>query len=94
MRKRYTAQFKAQVALEAVKGVRSLSELASQYEVHPNQIGQWRKALLAGVSQVFSEQRRRREQDGEAAQAKLYEEIGRLKMELDWRKKKADGLRC
>ena len=64
MRKSYTAQFKAKVALEAVKGERSLSELASKYEVHPNQIGQWRKALLSGVSEVFSEERRRKEHDG------------------------------
>ena len=94
MRKSYTAQFKAKVALEAVKGERSLSELASKYEVHPNQIGQWRKALLSGVFEVFSENRHRKEQDGEAEKAKLYEEIGRLKMELDWVKKKADLLGC
>lgn len=94
MRKSYTAQFKAKVALEAVKGERSLSELASKYEVHPNQIGQWRKALLAGMPDVFSEKRHRKEQDGEAEKASLYEEIGRLKMELDWLKKKADLLGC
>ena len=88
MRKSYTADFKAQVALEAVKGERSLSELASRYEVHPNQIGQWRKALLAGVREVFSDKRQRKEQDGEAEKARLYEEIGRLKVELDWLKKK------
>ena len=94
MRKSYTAQFKAKVALEAIKGERSLSELASKYEVHPNQIGQWRKALLSGVSEVFSEKRHRKEQDGEAEKAQLYEEIGRLKMELDWVKTKADLLGC
>ena len=94
MRKSYAAQFKAKVALEAVKGERTLSELASKYEVHPNQIGQWRKALLSGVSEVFSEKRRRKDQDGEAEKSKLYEEIGRLKVELDWLKKKGDLLGC
>lgn len=89
MRKNYPADFKAKVALEAVKGERSLSELASRYEVHPNQIGQWRKALLAGMQEVFSDKRHRKEQDGEAEKARLYEEIGRLKVELDWLKKKA-----
>ena len=89
MRKRYAADFKAKVALEAVRGERSLSELASRYEVHPNQIGQWRRALLAGVKEVFSDRRRRRAEDDEAEKARLYEEIGRLKVELDWLKKKA-----
>ena len=88
MRKRYTADFKGKVALEAVRGERSLSELASRYEVHPNQIGQWRRMLLAGVKELFSDQRRRRVEDDEAEKARLYEEIGRLKVEWDWLKKK------
>lgn len=88
MRKSYPAEFKAKVALEAVKGERSLSELASKYEVHPNQIGQWRKALLAELPGIFSDKRQRKQQDGEAEKARLYEEIGRLKVELDWLKKK------
>jgi len=88
MRKRYTADFKAKVSLEAVRGERSLSELASRYEVHPNQIGQWRRRLLAGVKELFGDQRQRQVQDGEAEKARLYEEIGRLKVELDWLKEK------
>ena len=89
MRKSYPADFKAKVALEAVRGERSLSELASRYEVHPNQLGQWRRALLAGVKELFSDRRRHRTEDDEAEKARLYEEIGRLKVELDWLKKKA-----
>jgi len=92
MRKSYEAGFKAKVALEAVKGERSLAELASRYEVHGTQIGQWRKVLLAGLTEIFSEKRRRKEQDGEEEKARLYEEIGRLKVELDWLKKKSDLL--
>jgi transposase-like protein len=91
MRKSYPAALKAKVALEAVKGDRSLSELASRYEVHPTQIGQWRKALLSRLPEIFSTKRRRREQNDEAEKARLYEEIGRLKVELDWLKKKVDG---
>ena len=93
MRKSYTAEFKAKVALEAVRGDRSLSELAARYEVHPTQIGQWRKALLAGLPEVFSERRRRKDADSEEEKARLYEEIGRLKVELDWLKKKSEQLR-
>ena len=88
MRKSYPSDFKAKVALEAVKGDRSLSELSSRYEVHANQIGQWRKALLAGLPEVFSDKRRRQDEDSEQDKARLYEEIGRLKVELDWLKKR------
>jgi transposase-like protein len=88
MRKRYPADFKAKVALEAVKGERSLSELASRYEVHPNQISQWRKTLFAGMPELFSDHRHRQQVDEATEKARLYEEIGRLKMELDGLKKK------
>jgi putative transposase len=94
MRKSYSAAFKAKVALEAVKGDRTLAELASRYEVHANQIGQWRKALLAGLPEVFSDRRRRQEQNDDVEKARLYEEIGRLKVELDWLKKKSEQLEC
>jgi putative transposase len=92
MRRRFSSDFKAKVALEAVRGERGLSELASRYEVHPSQIRQWKKELLAGLPEVFSDKRRRRGQDDEAEKARLYEEIGRLKVELDWLKKKRDLL--
>ena len=88
MRKTYTASFKAKVALEAIKGDRSLAELASRYEVHATQIGTWRKALVVGMPEIFSDKRRKKEEQGEADTARLYEEIGRLKVELDWLKKK------
>jgi transposase len=61
MRRSFTAAFKAKVALEAVKGDRSLSELAAKYEVHPNQISQWKTMLLAGLPEVFSDRRRKQE---------------------------------
>ena len=62
MRKKYPAAFKAKVALEAVKGDKSMAELAAKYEVHPNQIAQWKKALLAGMPDLFGDKRRRKEQ--------------------------------
>ena len=92
MRKRYPADFKAKVAMEAVKGERSLTELASRYEVHPKQVSEWRKLLLEKVTGIFSESHHRKEQSDEKEKARLFEEIGRLKVELDWVKKKSGGL--
>jgi putative transposase len=90
MRRRFSGTFKAKVALEAVKGDKSLAELAAKYEVHGNQISQWKKALLSGLPDLFSDKRRKKEKRAEDETAKLYEEIGRLKVERDWLKKKAD----
>ena len=90
-RNRPSADFKAKVALAAVKEVKTASELASQFGVHPTQIHQWKRQLVERAEEIFrtpSSQARRKE-DEEALQTKLYEEIGRLKVELDWVKKKA-----
>lgn len=92
MRKTYTAAFKAKVALEAVKGDKSLSELAAKYEVHPNQVTQWKKTILAGMTDLFADKRRKKEKQTEDEPARLYEEIGRLKIERDWLKKKSNEL--
>ena len=89
MRRSFSADFKARVALEAIKGERSLSELASHYEVHPNQIRAWKKRLLEEMSSIFSDKRRKEKQTEEGDKAKLFEEIGRLKIEVDWLKKKS-----
>jgi len=90
MRKTYPAEFKAKVALEAIKGIKSLSELASKYEVHPNQISQWKRILLEGVTESFSNKKKKKEKQNHDNTAKLYEQIGRLKVELDWLKKKSE----
>jgi putative transposase len=90
-RNRPNASFKAKVALAAVKEVKTVSELASQFGVHPTQIHQWKRQLLERAEEIFNTpgRRARGEEDHEALQAKLYEEIGRLKVELEWLKKKA-----
>jgi transposase len=87
-RKQHTAAFKAQVALAALKGDRTVNELASQYGVHPTLIHTWKKQLLAGADQVFSNGHPLANTDAEAEKAELFEQIGRLKMELEWLKKK------
>ena len=90
-RKSHSAAFKAQVALAAVKGDKTVSELASQFVVHPTMIHGWKKQLLAGAESIFSDGAKAAAVDAEAVQAELYEQIGRLKMELEWLKKKAAG---
>jgi transposase-like protein len=88
-RKQHSAAFKAQVALAALKEDRSTSELAGHFGVHPTLINAWRKQLLAGVEDLFARGVQVPAAAAEAQQAQLYEQIGRLKVELDWLKKKA-----
>jgi transposase len=88
-RKAHPAGLKAQLALAALKGDKTVNELASQHGVHPTLIHAWKKQLLAGAEDLFSNGSKAAAADHEALQAQLYEQIGRLQMELDWVKKKA-----
>jgi transposase len=89
-RKIHTAAFKAQVALAAVRGDRTANELAAQFGVHPTLIHAWKKQLLAGAEAVFANGTKAAPTEDRSAE--LYEQIGRLKVELDWAKKKAAAL--
>lgn len=88
-RRKFSASFKAKVALAAIKGQRTIAQLASEYEVHGNQITQWKKQLLDAAVEAFSRSRESDLKDQDELTASLYEQIGRLKMELDWLKKKS-----
>jgi putative transposase len=88
-RKSHTAAFKAQVALAAVKGDKTVNELASVHGVHPTMIHGWKKQLVENAEEVFQAGAKTSSAEHEALQAQLYEQIGRLKTELDWLKKKA-----
>ena len=87
-RKRRSAEFKFKVALEAAKGTKTLSELSSDYGVHATQISEWKSQLLKDGTGVFRATTARQRRAQEALQAELYEQIGRLKVELEWLKKK------
>jgi len=89
-RKQRGAELKARVAVEAVRERRTVSELATQYGVHPSQIHEWKRRLLSGASELFQDGRSQKVAAQQLAQeAELFEQIGRLKMELEWLKKTA-----
>jgi transposase-like protein len=88
-RRKFSGPFKAKVALAAVKGDRTLAELTSEFGVHANQIGKWKRQLLDGLPGIFSEGRREDLHRQEALVDRLYQQIGQLKVELDWLKKKS-----
>ncbi len=88
-RRQFDGKFKSKIALEAIRGLRTISEIAKQYQVHPNQVTLWTKQLLDGAEEVFegnSSSTKKGSDEPEAAE--LYEQIGRLKVELEWLKKK------
>lgn len=88
-RKIFSGQFKAKVALEANRGVKTINELAQEFGVHPTQIGLWKKELQDQAALLFDGKRGPKPVDPSASPERLYSEIGRLKMELDWLKKKS-----
>jgi putative transposase len=88
-RQNHSAAFKAKVALAAAKGDKTLAELSSEFGVHPTQITQWKKQLLDSATAIFSRGRQREKQSQEALTSELYQQIGQLKVELDWLKKKS-----
>ena len=89
-RRQFSEQFKFKVALEAAKELRTINEIASAYDVHPNQVSSWKKRLLEEGAEVFRGKRASDQQRQAEQEAALYEQIGRLKMELEWLKKKAE----
>ena len=90
-RKSYSAAFKAKVAVESIKGQATVAELASRFGLHPNQISTWKKQALSSLPDAFSSRRKKQETDTDELQSALYEEIGRLKIELDWLKPELSG---
>lgn len=91
-RKTYSAEFKSKVAIEAIRGFHTINELAAEYGVHPHQISMWKSQLLQAAPGVFSGRADQKEKEGEELRDQLYQQIGQLKVELDWLKKKVGPL--
>jgi len=91
-RKKFDSKFKAKVAIEALKGHQTVNQIAAEFEVHPSQVNTWKKQLIEGTGDIFSKGRKRDAENAEEEKDKLYSQIGRLKVEVDWLKKKTGHL--
>lgn len=91
-RRKLGAALKAKVALAAVRGERTTAQLASEFGVHTSQVTAWKKRLSESVTELFADGRRTSARENEANEQELYEQIGRLKMEVEWLKKKLQML--
>jgi len=87
-RNRYSAQFKAKVAIEAIRGLKTINEISTEYEVHPNQVSKWKKQVLESLADLFSNKRSQATEGDSAEKDRLYQQIGQLQYELSWLKKK------
>jgi transposase len=88
-RKSHPPSLKAKVAIEAIKGNKTTAQIAQMFGVHPTQVGGWKKQALAGLLEIFSNGRERMRQETDAEKDELYKQIGQLKVELDFLKKRA-----
>ena len=88
-RKNYRPDFKAKVALEAVKGRLTINEISKQFGVHPNQVSKWKKQFLESLPNIFENSNKPLQVENEELTNQLYQQIGKLKVELDWLKKKS-----
>jgi transposase len=91
-RRRFSAEFKARVARAALREDKTIAQLASRFDVHPNQISDWKKAATESLTDVFSKRRRTEKQDSQAREDELLRQIGKLTVEVEWLKKKSEQL--
>ncbi len=92
-RRRHDPEFKARVALEALKGIKTIQEVAKDYEIHPVQVSEWKKKMLEGAPEVFGPgQAKQSEEEFEKQREKLHSKIGQLSVEVDFLRKKSKQL--
>ena len=88
-RRNFSADMKSRIALEAIKGQKTIQEIASHYGVHPNQVTNWKRQAAEGLASVFADRRSKGDTSEETVKAELYQQIGEMKVELDWLKKRS-----
>ena len=88
-RRQFSTDWKAKIALEAIKGQRTIQEIASHYEIHPNLVTHWKRQLLERAAEIFSSGKTQEAKADEELKAELYQQIGKLQVEVDWLKKKS-----
>ena len=91
-RRKHSAEFKAQVALEAIRGMKTLSEIAQEFEIHPVMVGNWKKEMLEHLPELFDKKRPKKAKDVEREKAQLHQKVGQLSMEVDFLEKKCKQL--
>jgi transposase len=91
-RKKYSKELKSRIALDAIKGQKTMSELASEYGVHSNQISIWKKQLLEAAPDIFTRGKDKEAEKKEVERDRLYKKVGQLQIEVDWLKKKTGYL--
>ena len=92
-RRTHRPEFKARVAMEAISGRKTIQEIAADHAIHPIQVSQWKRQLLDGASELFTSGKKSKETgENQAKEAELFQQIGRLQMELEWLKKKSQLL--
>jgi len=91
-RRKHSAEFKARVALEAIRGVKTLSEIAKEYEIHPVMVGKWKNEMLDHLPEIFEKKRGSEDKEIEQEKAQLHQKVGQLSMEVDFLEKKCKQL--
>ena len=91
-RRKHTAEFKARVALEAIRGVKTISEIAAEFEIHPVMVGNWKKEMLENISSLFEQKSAKKEKDQEQETEHHHRKVGQLTMEVEFLEKKCRQL--
>jgi transposase-like protein len=91
-RRKHTSEFKARVALEAIKGLKTMSEIAAEYEIHPVMVGNWKKEMLEHLPEIFENKNARKDKDNDREKEQLHGKVGQLTMEVDFLEKKCRQL--